>query len=123
MFKSDGFSLLEILAALFILAVLMLGLNTSLIQSTKMARGAFYFYTASELATNIEEYLRTCKKPDAGHMARWQQQISSALPNGELNMHQDNELVEIRWGMKNAPCAHSKAGVDGCLLLRLGEPK
>ena len=121
MLSKHGFSLLEILVALFIFSILLLGVDASLMQTARMTNGALYFYIAAEQANNVAEYLHVRGELDEQYLRRLKYQVANSLPKGQVRMNKadDNYTLTIFWGGMDGNCTANKSGLHGCLILKL----
>lgn len=121
MLKPYGFSLLEILVALFILSISLLGLDAAMLQTAIKSNEAFYFYVASTQAENAAEYLHMHAAFDQAYHARLLKDIKQQLPNGGLSVAEtaDGYRLNISWGFSQAVCHQSRARHPGCLSVKI----
>ena len=114
-----GFSLIEVLIALIILSVGMLGIAGLYVQSMQAGRTSMFRHNAVTLAGDIADRIRSNPSAGAAYTAAagadnncidggvnctpaqmaaqdiqlWQEQADSSLPNGEVTVALDNGVV------------------------------
>ena len=114
-----GFSLIEVLIALIILSVGMLGIAGLYVQSMQAGRTSMFRHNAVTLAGDIADRIRSNPSAGAAYTAAagadnncidggvnctpaqmaaqdiqlWQEQADSSLPNGEVTVAFDNGVV------------------------------
>jgi prepilin-type N-terminal cleavage/methylation domain-containing protein len=80
----SGFTLIEVLIALVIMTVGMLGLSAIYIESLRLNRSAVYHHAAISLAADMAERLRASSpgQPAENERVAWEREVSRRLPNG-----------------------------------------
>ncbi len=118
--KSLGFTLLEVLMGLFLLAFSLLALKSIEVSAARKARANQYYQRALLLTKNMQYYLQSHHGEFNQYQARWQQQINSLLPaaRGVVTAANQKYQIKIVWGgMRADECHEIVNGVKGCLLV------
>lgn len=96
-----GFSLLEVLITLFIMAVGLLSLAALQIQGLRAAHGALLRTQAVALTTEMAERLRSdgANGPNTADIQDWQTRIAQVLPGGDGSVEflAPPDAVRVRW--------------------------
>jgi len=79
-----GFTLIEVLVAVVVMTIGMLGVSILIIEGLRMNQSAIYRSTAVSLAADMAERLRAGGRADfaAAERAGWRQQVAAQLPDG-----------------------------------------
>ncbi len=79
-----GFTLIEVLIALVVMTVGMLGLSAIYIESLRLNRSAIYHHAAISLAADMAERMRASGhvRPDENERVAWEREVRKRLPNG-----------------------------------------
>lgn len=79
-----GFTLIEVLIALVVMTVGMLGLSAIYIESLRLNRSAIYHNAAISLAADMAERMRASGhvRPDENERVAWEREVRKRLPNG-----------------------------------------
>lgn len=119
--KQSGSSLIEILVSLFILSLVLLGLDAMQLTALKETKAAYYFSVAAQQLNNVIERLQALNgADDYEQLAVWNKENQDVLPQGRGVIHNNegNERneVSIYWGtMTEQACHENKIGQSGCL--------
>ena len=121
-YKDDpviGFTLLEVLVSLLLLAMMLLGLDAMQLTTLKEARTAYYFAVATQQLTNFTEQLLLAPQGDVPSLLlEWNQQNQHVLPRGRgsLRGHFPDYQLAIFWGATlSGECNTPLLGKNGCL--------
>src|SRR5579862_5833322 len=102
MFLSKGFSLIEVLISLFLLALILLGFDAMEIFALRNTRSAFYFNVATNQLQNMAERLRALTiHDDISQQERsWNLENQQVLPEGwgKVSGHYPTYTLTIFWG-------------------------
>ena len=117
----NGFTLFEVTISLFLLSIILLGVNAAQVKAYQQARALFYYHQANLFAANMAEYLTAHHGDVSGYMQRWHENITEILPssNGKMAGNYPSYRISIQWGGIQTDCHHSKPGVTGCVLREL----
>jgi type IV pilus modification protein PilV len=79
-----GFTLIEVLIALVVMTVGMLGLSAIYIESLRLNRSSIYHHAAIALAADMAERLRASGpgQPAENERVAWKREVRRRLPNG-----------------------------------------
>ena len=101
---STGFTLLEILISLFLLSLILLGLDAMQIYALRENRAAFYFLTAeNQIDAMIERlYALNTQENLAEQINIWNQQNQEVLPlgKGSVSGYFPSYTLKIEWDTK-----------------------
>ena len=80
----NGFTLIEVLIALVVMTVGMLGLSALYVESLRLNRSAVYHHAAVVLAADMAERLRAGSdgRPPESERAAWEREVRKQLPSG-----------------------------------------
>ncbi len=116
-----GFTLLEILITLFILSLLLLGLNAMQLTALRKTTAAYYFSVATEQLHSMAERLHaTNGSNNMLSQLSWNEQNKEVLPQGvgTINENTSNATLTLFWGKQHAyQCDRTTIGQSGCLQL------
>jgi Tfp pilus assembly protein PilV len=118
--KLLGFTLLEVLMGLFLLAFSLLALKSIEVSAARKARANQYYQRALLLTKNMQYYLQSHHGEYSQYQPSWQKQINNLLPaaNGMVIADKDTYQIKIVWGgMRIDDCSGMVNGVKGCLLV------
>ena len=119
----NGFTLLEVLISLFILSILLLGLDAMQLAALREAESAYYLSVATQQLNNMLERLQITKNDSlSDQQQQWNQQNQMVLPNGRgvISGEYPHIKLAIYWGDESAgACEKDKIGQSGCLQLAL----
>lgn len=115
---TPGFSLIEILISLFILSVMLLGLDALQLSTMQYTQTSYYLAAARQQAKSMGEWLRAYRVADAGMLERWNQQNAEMLPQGQgvVTGSWPAYKIAILWGGEQS-CEKTKLGKSGCYFL------
>lgn len=116
--SQKGFTLLEILISLFLLSVMLLGLDAIQITSLNETIASYYYTQAQNQLEEITEYLTSIKEADNSDViAQWNKQNHEVLPqgHGEVQGSYPHYLISIFWGGQLQACPKNKIGKTGCI--------
>lgn len=114
-FKHSGTSLIEVLISLFLISLLLLGLDAVQLFSLRQSKINYYYAIALQQIQNLHEELTVTNRPDLDF---WNLQNQQVLPQGrgELSAY----AISIFWGNRDEKtCDKTKIRENGCLQLRL----
>ena len=115
---ANGFTLLEVLVSLFILALLLLGLDAVQMKALHSVKSAYYFSVATEQLNSMLERLQTTHYQNNIDSLQllWNEQNKRVLPQGRgtISLAPPNVVLTIYWG-KIANCDRDKIGQSGCV--------
>lgn len=117
--QNQGVSLIEVMISLFILSLLLLGMDAMQMAALQKARALYYFSVATQQLHVMAEYLSVVQTEDfQAQLLHWNEQNRRVLPRGEGNIqgyYPDYQLI-IAWGGQSSnECLQLKIGVKGCL--------
>lgn len=117
----NGFTLLEIIISLFLLSIVLLGVDAAQVLVMRDSRGIYYFNQASVMAANMAEYLVAHHGDTSGYERKWQLKIAEILPisSGYVSRSQSSHVVKVWWGGESRECRKTKQGVKGCVVLNV----
>jgi prepilin-type N-terminal cleavage/methylation domain-containing protein len=119
--RISGFTLLEVLISLFILSLLLLGLDAAETQALRQAKAVYYFNVAREQLNSMVEQLQTTQGAEFANIeAKWNEQNKQILPQGkgQISKQLPQFILSIFWGENiDASCQRNKIGLSGCLRL------
>ena len=114
-----GFTLLEVLISLFLLSLLLLGLDAMQLTALHQAKSAYYFSVASEQLHSMRERLQVIKGENVEVWQQaWNEQNRVLLPHGvgKIQGTAPEFVLSIFWGNKTSDvCDRNKIGQSGCL--------
>jgi hypothetical protein len=123
----SGSSLIEIIICLFILSLLLLGLDAMQLTSLREAKAAYYFSVATQQLNAMNERLHVVAEGNYDEqLALWNRQNQQVLPQGRGTIEGDYPSVNLAifWGNGNKmaqECNKNKIGQSGCLQMVLGK--
>ena len=119
--KQLGINLIELLISLFILSIMLLGLDALQITALREAVSTYYFNVATEQLNVMAERLHTFKDNNLDEQLMiWNEQNRNVLPKGrgEMSGQYPDIALTIFWGMKSQKTCHKNTiGQSGCLRL------
>lgn len=118
--KFYGYTLLEVLVSLFLLSLLMLGLNSIQAVSLRNAHSASYSAIAAMQLQSMAERLKLLNDNEiTEQVTYWNNQNKSMLPQGRgtVSGHFPSYHVVIYWGQTTQQCNELSQGLSGCLSL------
>lgn len=92
-----GFTFIELLVSLILLAILLLGFNASLIEALKQTQDAYYFSVATNQMTSFIEYLHSPIKEE-DFFSTWKVQTKNVLPGSEVVLTHHPARLHLYWG-------------------------
>ncbi len=97
-----GFSLLELLVSMFILALGLLGIETLEIQAANMAVTAYQHSLAQQAIANIRERIYFAPTDMTTQIMQWQMEIAELLPKGQgkVSGTYPNYQLQVCWFTK-----------------------
>ena len=119
--KHNGFTLFEVTISLFLLSIILLGVNATQVKSYQQTRALFYYQQANIFVANMAEYLIVHHGDASGYLQQWHENITQILPSSSGNVAGNfpSYRISIQWGGMQAECQHNQSGVAGCVLLEL----
>lgn len=123
MTKIPGFTLLEIVIALVLISLILLGLNTMNIYALRENQKASDESIADRQIQSLYERLLAVKNTEAIHdqIQIWNQQNQTLLPHGKgfVSGTYPHYKADLFWGGLKAipPCSETKLGKKTCLHL------
>src|SRR5689334_9841498 len=111
-----GFTLIEVLISLFLLAFTLLGFAALEIKALRDSSNALYFSIASNQILNIYEHLKATESQHLTEIiAAWDKQNQIVLPqaSGKLTGQYPNYVVSIFWGENQPSCKKIQLGEKG----------
>ncbi len=110
----SGFSLIEVLVSLLLLAILFLGLEEGEIYALRESRNAWIVSVAVRQLENITERLSV-----SSEVTRWNEENAHVLPQGRGTVTGQFPIyvISIYWGESNNKntCQENHLGMSGCL--------
>ena len=96
--KQQGFSMVELLVAMLIFSIGLLGIASLQVTGMRMTRDAELIGQASLLASTMAEKIRS-NASAINDVANWNQKIQTALPNGVGNITSANRThtISVSW--------------------------
>ncbi len=87
-YRQQGATLIEVLVAVFILGIGVMGLVASQFHSLHQARSAWWYWQAQTLAGEMVERIRAADGQAITLSVRedWRQRVASRLPNGQARV-------------------------------------
>ncbi len=121
--RSNGFSLIEALISLFLIALLLFGLDAAQLYSLKEARNAYFASVAlNQINNGIERLiaLNTHEGLDE-QIAVWNTENQNVLPAGfgTITGQYPNYIITVYWGSHDHHCQKQQLGASGCLRKRM----
>lgn len=114
-----GFTLIEVLVSLLLLALMLLGFEAMQIYSLRETRAAFYFAVATNQLTAMVERLRALKEYEGldKQISIWNSQNQEILPQGlgVVSGIYPSYTITIYWGKQQDECKQMQLGRVGCL--------
>ncbi len=116
-----GVSLIELVVSLFILSILLLGLDAVQITSLHEAKKVYFFSVAAQQLSQMAERLMACKGNNMdAQLTIWNRQNARVLPQGRgiVSGSHPDYVITIFWGKAGElKCHQNKIGPEGCLKL------
>jgi prepilin-type N-terminal cleavage/methylation domain-containing protein len=118
-----GFSLIEVLVSLLLLAFILLGFDATELFSVRAIRAAYYFEVATTQLNNMVERLQIAAPVNAVEQAEliWNSENKVVLPQGRGQVageYPDYQLT-IYWGQPQQSCKQNQLGSSGCLSINI----
>jgi prepilin-type N-terminal cleavage/methylation domain-containing protein len=114
----SGFSLIEVLVSLLLLAILFLGLEGGEIYALRESRNAWIVSIAVRQLENMTERLSVSNDVD-NQLVHWNEENAHVLPQGRGTVTGQSPIyvISIYWGESNNqnPCQENHLGMSGCL--------
>jgi prepilin-type N-terminal cleavage/methylation domain-containing protein len=116
--RNNGFTLLEIVISLFLLSLVLLGLDAVQLSVQRQSRGLGYFQQASYQAQNMANYLQAHHGVNEGYVDAWRQQLTDVLPHADASVQGSFPTYQIiiQWGVAESACTQNKSGISGCVI-------
>lgn len=113
--KNNGFSLIEVLIAMTLISVSLLGLLTMAVKFMRLHQESYYTALAQQQVDNLFEMLRDKVSSQDNSMSAWNDANEKLLPNGQgkLEHNNQNDTVILTWasrmkqGSDNQLCVHA----------------
>ena len=113
--KNNGFSLIEVLIAMTLISVSLLGLLTMAVKFMRLHQESYYTALAQQQVDNLFEMLRDNVSSQGNSMPAWNEANEKLLPNGQgkLEHNNQNDTVILTWasrmkqGSDNQLCVHA----------------
>ncbi len=116
--SSSGFTFLEILFSLFLISMLLLGMDALLFSSLREAKINLYYGSAIQQLTMLRERLKIMPEQQDREVAHWNKENAQLLPQGRGTVFQQehNKVIVVVWGGEQEKnCQQNKIGIAGCL--------
>ena len=112
---APGFSLLEVLVALSIFAVVLLGLSAAEIHCLQGTQAAALFMKAVARLQTLTE--RIDEVENKTPLSAWQAENVLLLPQGHALLTRQGETatLELMWNDAASTCAMTQIGMRGCI--------
>lgn len=120
--NKKGISLIEILVSLFLLSIMLLGLEAAEIKALQLHKSAYYFSTAMQQINQLSERLMACKTNCSEDIKIWNEQNQTLLPQvkSKITGYYPHYVIQLSWGDKqDEDCKSNKIGLNGCLQKKL----
>lgn len=119
MYTQSGVSLIEILISLFIISIMLFGLDAMQLIALREVKAAYYVTVATEQITSMRERLIVARNKNiTRQIVIWNKQNNEILPHGRGAVTGEYPYYEISiyWGnyLKQA-CSKNTVGQSGCL--------
>lgn len=119
--KIKGSSFIEILVSLFIISVMLLGLDSLQLVILQHMKSANYSITAIEQLVSMKERISSVSDNEIENQYMlWNRQNKQLLPSGRglLTGQNPEYKLSIFWGNNNEnECNKTKVGLSGCLFI------
>src|SRR3990167_10372889 len=117
--QAQGFSLIEVLISLLLIALILFGLDAMQVYSLKQTKIAFLFNTANNQLMNMSERLLALQARDGltQQITLWNKENQLLLPQGQGMVMGDFPYytITLYWGNTPQDCRENKIGESGCL--------
>ncbi len=115
MHKYQGASLIEILVSLFLLSIMLFGLDALGLVVLHETKNAYYLAVAEQQMFNMIEQIHAAKNIDiSSALIQWNKQNKQLLPQGIGEIK--GPYLSIYWGsFPDYSCSKNKIGESGCL--------
>jgi Tfp pilus assembly protein PilV len=121
MYFQAGSSFIEIIISMFLISLMLLGLDAMHIMALREAKSSYYFSVAMQQLLNMSERLHSSDENDlTEQIAEWNKQNTVVLPDGRgvVSGRYPGIRVEVFWGdNKQHMCRANKIGLTGCVYL------
>lgn len=98
-----GMHLVDVLISLFLLSLILIGIDAMLIQTSKETKSLYYLQVGMQQLLQMHEQL-LLHESDSERVNQWNQQNQLLLPNAHGEIKQQNRITELQlvWqsGMK-----------------------
>lgn len=119
MLRMLGFTLLEVVISLLIIAIMLLGFDAMQLHALRERKAAYYAQVATQQLNNMIARMQLNKNADFSQQLEiWNQQNKKILPKGEgsVNGVYPHYVIKIFWGNGNHnDCENNTVGLSGCL--------
>jgi prepilin-type N-terminal cleavage/methylation domain-containing protein len=117
--KISGFTLIEVLVSLALLAVLLVGLDAMQITALRKIRETANFSIATEQLVNLSERLHALGRLQglAAQTDAWNLENAQLLPagTGVVSGEYPSYIATIYWGKHSGECQEIHTGTSGCI--------
>lgn len=118
-----GFTLIEVLISLFILSLLLLGVDTMQLAALRETKNSYAFNVATQQLNVMQEQLRINKGNNMDQiMQEWNQENKLVLPSGRGMITGEYPIFDLTifWGEDSASnCSKNKIGSSGCIHVKI----
>jgi Tfp pilus assembly protein PilV len=115
----QGFSLLEAIISLFLVSILLFGLDAAQIYSLKESKNAYFSSMALNQINNGLERLIALENNEAlqNQITIWNAENQAVLPDGfgTITGQYPNYIITVYWGGHLHHCQKQQVGSSGCL--------
>lgn len=108
--QSLGLSLIEVLISLFILSLMLLGIDAMQLQTLNQSVSTYYFSVANQQVNNAMVNIIFAGQQE--NFSAWQEENKLVLPNGRGEIN--GQKITVYWG-DEPKCAGTIIGKSGCV--------
>jgi len=127
--NTQGFSLIEAMISLFLVALMLFGLDATQLYALKESDNLYFLSTAlNQMNNGIERLIglahsnNSNNSDDLAHqLAAWNMENQSVLPVGfgTITGQYPNYIITVYWGNHPPHCQKQQIGSSGCLRKKL----
>ncbi len=120
--KHSGFSLIEVLVALFLLSIVLLGVEEQMLKSLQSSQGALNQTIAVEQASGMASMMELFPTQYQNFLPGWNQDNQNLLPDGkgEIKVSGSDMSIQITWRSGSSQiwqCKSSRQSDISCIEL------